>query len=202
MVARILPSAPTDRYQKGEKFMLDFLMQRSKRGRSRQISWSEIVVTHEIEKYDDPNKMHIKEERKKGLQKRKTFRSAADAVETTRRRAVQDLAKQYQLNIRSNLAYFKIKETIQTSLIEELDSLREVDPNDGYFCGSEEYVILEKKLFLFLEILDYTSNCEKIHGHPCIVVPPMLLCDDMASSQMSRGNKQCFSFLFSKKIAE
>jgi hypothetical protein len=189
--------------------MLDFLMQRSKRGRSRQISWSETVVTHDIEKYEHANKTHRKEESKKGLEQRKTFRSAAEAVETTRRRAAQDLAKQYQLNIRSNMAYFKIKElsaekleSIQTTLIEELDSLRELDPNDGYFCGSEEYVISEKKLFLFLEILDYTANCEKIHGQPYIVVPPMLRHDDMANSQMSRDNKQCFSFLFSKKITE
>ena len=87
-------------------------------------------------------------------------RQVSDAIDAVRRRAARKINEQL-VDIEKELASRRMlhcslddMERIQTNLIDELDVLREVDPETGELVESEEYTDLECRLEFMLDVCD------------------------------------------------
>lgn len=140
---------------------------------------------------------------KKKSSNKRYFRNAAEAIESNQKKVRQDLTQQF-LNIEPNLytlALPKISvqamEKMQNQLVNELDSLREVDPTTGDFSETKEFCDLEKKYLLLLEALDYFEQKKNLEAltqpQESDVCLKMKVDDTDATKHIS-----CFSFLFQK----
>ena len=88
------------------------------------------------------------------------YQSESDAVNADRRRAEQNMHKRLS-DVEKELASRRMLhcslddiERIQTNLIDELDVLREVDPETGELVESQEYTDLEYRLEFMLDVCE------------------------------------------------
>ena len=163
---------------------------------SSKIKWSNHDQNH-FYKRDSETPPALKPVRRLSNYRRKTFSNPLEAVSSNRRHVRDDVLRHYA-SILPRLRHFGFHvmsleemETNQHDLINELDNLREVDPDTGFVCTSDAYKALEDKLLLLLEASDCLAQKANIEKQ--------LSCtyDDSAES-----NRVCLIFsIESKRVA-
>ena len=129
---------------------------------SPKVKWSDDVRTHNYEIDAVIRSATSRPIRRIVSNSKKRFRNVIEAVNINRRRVRDETLQQYY-NILPRLRRFGFNnlsvadmESKQMEIIDELDTLRRVDPNTNtsdYF-KSETYMQLEEKLHLLLEASD------------------------------------------------
>jgi hypothetical protein len=169
------------------------------------IRWSDSVVTHTYESDNQVEKPKMcKIDVLQGTS-RKCYSSESSAIQQERTRIKQVLAKHYQ-QLLPDLEVCKLYkksvrdlEAIQCSLIDELDSLRCVDPESGLLFETAEFVATEDRLMLVLEALECISQ----HIH----VEKLLQSGDEKNkrrrepvTEQGEQNRMCFMSLFRRHV--
>ena len=127
---------------------------------SPKVKWSDDVRTHNYEIDAVIRSATSRPIRRIVSNSKKRFRNVIEAVNINRRRVRDETLQQYY-NILPRLRRFGFNnlsvadmESKQMEIIDELDTLRCVDPNTGNVFTSETYMQLEEKLHLLLEASD------------------------------------------------
>ena len=195
--------------------VLSKLIVQHKQDRSRRISWSDTIDTVKYEQEDYTVKNLRKPQRKDYLDHthptRKRFRTASEAIETSRKKAKEELYKHYHSNILPHLACFhmshlspEILESMQVALIDELDSHRQLNPNTDQYYKTQRYVVLEQKLLVLLEALNYVSQRNDMYGQLGDETASQLQTrnDDRSDSQSDPECRACFPVKFWKRLVQ
>jgi hypothetical protein len=174
--------------------------------RRESIRWSDIIVTHTYECDSEGKPKNIKIRRQQGSN-RKCFSSESSAIHQDRKRIEKELS-QHDQKLLPDLAACKLYkksiselEAMQSNLIEELDSLRFVDPETGHLLETAEFVATEKKLMLVLEALDCISQR--------IYVESLLQSGDEKNKRRRESgvdkeeqNRMCFIAMFKRQLSD
>ncbi len=133
---------------------------------SSKIKWFDTVISYHYKYTECGNapavKIAIKYIEKPASKaiSRHTFRSEADAITSQQKRKCCEHTAHLD-NMLPDLVQYKWSqmsidelETTQSEIIDELDSLREVDEESGYTRNTAQYRALEKQLSLLLEMYE------------------------------------------------
>ena len=181
---------------------MPFFERLPKMSRSTKIRFSNVVVTHNYESDVELPERKIGASESKGKVYRKVFRNETEAIESERKRVQQQLTQCF-LNMEPKLTNFHLSsahvdelDKLQDVVADELDGLRQVDPNTGDLQESKNFLALESKLLFFLEALEclkqkeYVDNLLNGRDGPC---------DDYHKDQDSLQSS-CFPFMFKKTL--
>ena len=161
---------------------------------STRVRWSENIVNYNCESTSAWTcEKRSKQEKQKQNNARRRYRNELEAITSDREKIHDELTRHYCTLVSEISCFYMSKMSVHEmeatldNLIDELDKIREVDPDTGILYESEQFISLEKRFKLLLEM----SECETRR-----VYVKSLLSTETAKNVAN--DRICFSMLFKK----